>query len=88
MNILYRLDGMEWQFYTAWCGSHKSESDGWRKWDFSPKPINTSNANSLEMAFEYYIQASNGDNSIHYLIDDLLIEGHQWFNLLRVYHQN
>jgi hypothetical protein len=74
-DILYRLDGGSWKHFSAFCGQHKTESCGWRYVDMSGFPINTENANTIEFAFEYYIQNGNGDSSVYYMIDDFKVTG-------------
>lgn len=75
LNIRYRLDGGDWQHFCCYCGQHKTETSGWRYMDISGCPILTDNASTIEFAFEYYIQNSNGDSSVYYLIDDFKVTG-------------
>jgi len=75
LNIRYRIDGGAWQHFCCYCGQHKTETSGWRYMDISGCPILTENASTIEFAFEYYIQNSNGDSSVYYLIDNFKVTG-------------
>ncbi len=72
LSVYMQKDAKDWEFISAQCGQHKTETDGWFEARISVSIVNSKN---VKLGFLYQLQNSRrADPNALFLIDDLSVD--------------